>query len=123
MKSAISWFDIPTQDFERAVKFYSDILGQPLHIQDYHGMTLAFFPMDKEGEVGGDLMPPTEGNRPSGNGTRIYLNCDGKLDEVISRVPTAGGQIVENKFHMDEVGFIAFIKDSEGNIIGLHSTK
>ncbi len=45
------------------------------------------------------------------------------LDEVIGRVEKAGGKIVAPKFKLGEVGWIALIKDSEGNIVGLHSSK
>jgi predicted enzyme related to lactoylglutathione lyase len=35
MKDALHWFDIPTQDFDRAVKFYSEILGKEAGIDSY----------------------------------------------------------------------------------------
>jgi predicted enzyme related to lactoylglutathione lyase len=40
MKDAITWFDIPTEDFDRAVKFYSDILGQPIRVDTFMGQKL-----------------------------------------------------------------------------------
>ena len=121
MKNVISWFDIPTEDFERAVSFYSTILGEPVKVSEHMGAKMGFFPMDPDGMVGGDLVPPGCGNVPSKTGTRVYLNCDGKLDEVLSRVEPAGGKIVEPKVSIGEPGFIAFIEDTEGNIVGLHS--
>lgn len=121
MKSAISWFDIPTSDFKRAVKFYSEILGEEIKVNDQMGETLGFFPMDPSGEVGGDLVPPSEDFVPCDKGTRVYLNCEGKLDEVIDRVKQAGGEVIEPKFSIGEPGFAAFIKDTEGNVVGLHS--
>ena len=45
------------------------------------GQKLGFFPMEGEGS-GGDIVPPDPDYKPSGMGTRVYLNCDGKLDEV-----------------------------------------
>src|SRR5579859_6138872 len=122
MKSAIQWFDIATHDFDRAVRFYSTILGVKLEVQDYQGQKMALFPMDKDGEVGGDLVSPSNTHVPSKTGTRVYLNCDGKLDEVIARVEKAGGKIVTPKFSIPEAD-IANIEDSEGNIVGLSSMK
>jgi uncharacterized protein len=51
----------------------------------------------------------------------IYLNCDGKFDAVLNRVEKAGGAIIEAKSHLPGVGWIAQIRDSEGNRIGLHA--
>jgi predicted enzyme related to lactoylglutathione lyase len=62
-----------------------------------------------------------EGHRPSGDGVVIYLNCDGRFDDVLGRVESAGGSIVEPKSHIPTVGWIAQILDSEGNRIGLHA--
>lgn len=120
MSNVITWFDIPTADFDRAVKFYSTILGAEIKLNDHMGQKLGFFPMDGDG-VGGDLMPPGKGQFPSATGTRVFLNCDGKLDEVISRVQAAGGHVLQDKFSIGEPGWVAMISDTEGNTVGLHS--
>ena len=91
MKDTITWFDMPTTNFERALKFYSTILGKELHVAEFMGKTMAFFPMEGKEGVGGDLIPPDPTFKPSSQGTRVYLNCIGKLDEVIGRVEKAGG--------------------------------
>jgi predicted enzyme related to lactoylglutathione lyase len=121
MKSAIVWFDIPTVDFDRAVAFYSAILGEPIKVTEHMGQKLGLFPMDPNGEVAGDLVPPSEWNVPSATGTRVYLNCEGKLDDVLGRVEPAGGKIASPKFSIGEHGWVAFIIDTEGNMVGLHS--
>lgn len=122
MRNAIEWFDIPSLDFDRAVTFYSTILGEQLKIVDYSGQKLAMFPMDPNGSVGGDLVPPNDEHKPSKYGSRVYLNCDGKLDDVLSRVENAGGKIVKQKFSIPDAD-IAIIEDSEGNTVGLSSMK
>jgi predicted enzyme related to lactoylglutathione lyase len=128
MKNAITWFDIPTEDFDRALKFYSDILGQKIRVDTFMGQKLGFFPMEGREGVGGDLVPPHPapsgmGNRPCSYGTRVYLSCEGIIDEVISRVERAGGKIIAPKFKLGDVGWIAMIADTEGNTVGLHSFK
>lgn len=121
MKNVITWFDIPTTDLNRAVEFYSEILGEEITVGEFMGQTLAFFPMESMEEVGGDLVPPDQGNAPSSTGTRVYLNCDGKLDEVLGRVTKAGGSILQPKTPIGEAGWKALIVDTEGNVVGLHS--
>ena len=120
MTNVVVWFDVPTNDFDRGVKFYSDILGAPVRVQEYEGQKLGFFPMEGEGS-GGDIVPPGFGNNPSSTGTRIYLNCEGKLDEVLRRVEKSGGKVVQQPFQIPD-GRIAVIEDTEGNTVGLHST-
>jgi predicted enzyme related to lactoylglutathione lyase len=125
-KNVIAWFDVPTLDFDRAVKFYSDILGEEVKKQEFMGQTLAMFPMEGTMEdmgVGGDIVPPNEDYKPSKNGTRVYLSVEGMLDEVLGRVEKAGGKIVQPKTNIGDPGFIAMIEDTEGNVVGLHSMK
>jgi uncharacterized protein len=123
MKNAITWFDIPTEDFDRAIKFYSDILGQQIRVDTFMGQKLGFFPMDGMEGVGGDLVPPGMGNKPCANGTRVYLSCQGIIDEVIGRVEKSGGKIIAPKFKLGDRGCIEIILDTEGNTVGLQSFK
>lgn len=116
--STITWFEIPAGDFSRAVRFYETILSAPL-VHEAAWPNLAIFPYQKPGISGaiayGDDLKPAE------NGVIIYLNCDGKFDAVLNRVEGAGGVIVESKNHLPGVGWVAQIRDSEGNRIGLHA--
>ncbi len=123
MKNAITWFDIPTEDFDRAAKFYSNILGKEIRIDTFMGQKLGFFPMDSRDGVGGDLVPPGMGNKPCANGTRVYLSCEGIIDDVIGRVEKSGGKIIMPKSKLGDIGYIAMIMDTEGNTVGLHSFK
>ena len=125
-KNVINWFQIPTVDLSRAAKFYSAILANEVKVQDFNGMTMGFFPMsgglDSDG-VGGCLMQPAPGEKPSKEGTTVFLACDGQLDAVISRVEAAGGKIMNQKIFMGDPGYMAVIEDTEGNRVGLHSWK
>lgn len=37
------------------------------------------------------------------------------------RAAEHGGKVVKEKFSIGQYGFIAFVEDTEGNVIGLHS--
>lgn len=106
------WFDIPTRDLERAVSSYSTILAEQIQVSELMGQKLGFFPIEPDAGVGGDLVPPGAMNAPSKTGTRVHLNCEGKLDDVLSRVEPLGGKIVQPRFSIGEWGFIAIIEDS-----------
>ena len=123
VKNVVVWFDVPTTDFKRAVKFYSTILGEEVKITDYMNQTLGMFPMAGRDGVGGDIVPPDPNLKPSPDGVRVYLGVEGKMDEVIGRVAGAGGKIIRPKEQMGKIGWIAIIRDSEGNTVGLHSAK
>jgi predicted enzyme related to lactoylglutathione lyase len=116
--SAITWFEIPATNFARAVRFYETIFATPLR-HESAWPNLAIFPFQRPGVSG--AVAYGEGHRPSGDGVVIYLNCDGRFDEVLGRVESAGGSIVEPKSHIPNVGWVAQIRDSEGNRIGLHA--
>ncbi len=83
---------------------------------------MAMFPFDMEKGVGGAITKMKD-IAPGVGGTIIYLNVEGDLDGVLERIPPAGGSVVKPKFSIGEHGFIALLKDTEGNLVGLHSLK
>lgn len=121
MDQAINWFEIPVHDFERAVNFYESIFGIELHRETFGPeLKMAIFP-HAEG-TGGALVWNTKFYHPSEAGPLIYLNANPDLETVESRVSAAGGEvIIPKRMISPEHGFMAVIKDSEGNRIALHS--
>jgi len=120
MDNAINWFEIPALNLERARKFYEEILKIEFQLIEGKGMRAAFFPADLvNGKVGGALMEGP-GFLPSMKGSTVYIDTGKKLSEVLSRVEAAGGQIILPKMSIGQNGFMAHIKDSEGNKTGLH---
>jgi len=116
--STITWFEIPATDFARATRFYEAIFATPLvHLADFPGMGI--FPYQRPGISG--CITHGEGHRPSPDGVVVYLNCEGRIDQVLGRVEKAGGSIVEPKNHIPNVGWVAQIRDTEGNRVGLHA--
>jgi len=56
------------------------------------------------------------------NSPVIYLNGGNDLQMILDRIETAGGKIVSSKNMVtDEIGYVAFFLDCEGNKIGLWS--
>jgi len=56
-------------------------------------------------------------------GSIIYLNANPAMDNVIARVEAAGGKVLAPKMSIGEHGNIAFILDTEGNNVGVHSVE
>ena len=124
MSHAITWFQIPATDFERAKKFYETICGISLEqLINQPTMEMWGFPADAgKGEVGGALVCG-EGAVPSATGTAVFLNANPDLQAVLDRVEGAGGKILmpRTAIEMNDAGYFAMITDTEGNTVGLHA--
>ncbi len=119
MSNAINWFELPSNNFERAVKFYGEVLGENLQPMDHPQMKMAFFPTKNNG-VGG-CVTHGNGNKPNAEGALVYLNGGEDLGTPLSRVTKAGGEVLMPKTSIGENGFMAIFKDTEGNRVAIHS--
>jgi len=119
MANQIVWCDIPVLDLDRAIKFYSAVLGVEVKKQEFPGMTIGILPHD-DGEVGGCLFTGSE-DKPSDKGLLVYLNANGQLDNAIAAVMPNGGSVLKHKHPIGPYGSRAIILDSEGNRLALHS--
>ena len=122
--NAISWFEIPATDLERAVKFYEAIFELSLIPVDMPQIKMRMFPIeDMQNGVGGAVVDSGGFHKPSlTDGPLIYLNTNPDVQIVLNRVEAAGGKIMVPKTEISpEYGFMAVIIDTEGNRIGLHS--
>ncbi|MEX0607962.1 MAG: VOC family protein [Balneolaceae bacterium] len=123
MKNVISWFEIPVSDIQRARKFYEAIFGFEMHAMELgDGPKMMIFPAE-EGTVGGALIQFSEWYNPSNSkGPLLYLNANPDLEEVLSRVEDAGGEVIIAKRQISsEFGYMGVFIDCEGNRIALHS--
>jgi predicted enzyme related to lactoylglutathione lyase len=119
MANQVVWFDIPVMDLDRAIGFYSAVLGTSVQKQEFPGMAIGTLPHGN-GDVSGCLYVAEE-NHPSDQGPVLYLNCQGRLDEAVAAVEPNGGKVVQEKHAIGPYGYRAIIRDSEGNRIALHS--
>ncbi|MHA7055663.1 VOC family protein [Aquimarina sp. M1] len=110
MPNAISWFEIPSTNFESAVKFYNKLLDTELQPMEME-FKMAFFPY-KEGGVGG-CVTHGNGNKPCEEGTFAYLNGGEDLAIPLARVEKAGGKVLMSKASLGENGFMAIFLDTE----------
>jgi predicted enzyme related to lactoylglutathione lyase len=120
--NAITWFEIPTPDLDRARAFYQTILDTRLKKDDFGdpGDVMCVFPGDSVG-VTGALIRRTF--QKPGAGTTVYLTVDGQMDQVLTRIPKAGGSVLIPRTPVPGgMGAYACFRDSEGNCVGLHTT-
>lgn len=122
MSSRFVWVDIPVMNLERAVRFYSALIGMDVTVQDTPGFKFAVFPHEGA-ETGGCLVPEGDGNAPCANGPLVYVNVEGRMKEALEAARAHGAGIVEEPHSIGPHGFRAVIIDSEGNRVALHSMK
>lgn len=120
--NSINWFEIPVIDMARAKHFYQVIFSIHMDEMSMEGILMASFPYDSgNGKTAGALVM-NEMYTPSTNGIVIYLNANPDLSTVLEKVEQQGGKIVMPKTLITpEIGYMAFVIDTEGNKIGLHS--
>jgi predicted enzyme related to lactoylglutathione lyase len=121
MANTLNWFEIPTTDLCRATAFYEQVLGTSLKREDFGGTPMSIF-ATRDPDMAGALVKDAR-RKPSSDGALVYLNVNGQLDAVVARIALAGGEILLPKMDIGEPGFIALFRDTEGNVVGLHSER
>lgn len=125
--NVITWFEIPVLDSERARNFYETILDINMETRflEETNEELTFFPsvpgviQATSGRVTG-VLTRSQKNKPSGEGTLVYLNASPDIQTVIDKIEPAGGKVVVPKTKI-VAGYIAVFIDSEGNRVALHA--
>jgi predicted enzyme related to lactoylglutathione lyase len=122
MVSLLNWFEIPVKDMVRAADFYGSVFNFHMHEMEMEGGEMLMV-MNEDHQADGALIRH-EDRVPSHEGTIIFLDCGDDLQPILDKVESSGGKILTQKTVMDpETGAFAFIEDTEGNKIGLHSAK
>ena len=119
MKHNIVWFDIPAVDLDRAIQFYSAVLGAPVKKEVVGDVPLGWLPTPDGGQMGCVCVAPDF--KPSADGVMIYLSVNGRLKEAVAAVRGNGGTVQSDIHSIGQYGFRAEVLDSEGNCIALHS--
>ena len=104
-------FEIPVDDIERAQRFYTTVLGYEYEPWgDEQGMLRQG---DGEG-VGGDLHIRSATPHPT-----VVFTVD-SIEDTMARVVANGGEQLGAIEAMGDTARYVYVKDSEGNIIGLY---
>jgi len=124
MNNAISWFEIPATDINRAQKFYETIFGISMVPMDMPNMKMRMFPIDDPmNGIGGTLVDSGGFHKASATeGPLIYLNGNPDVAVILSKVEAAGGSVLVPKTMISpEYGDMGVFLDTEGNRIALHN--
>lgn len=121
-ENALNWFEISVTNINRAKQFYETIFGIQMEKQNMMGMEMAFFPWEMGSGKASGCLCQSPMHKPSADGVKLYLNGNPDLSRILSKIETAGGKITMPKTKIDDqIGYMAFFVDTEGNTIALHS--
>jgi predicted enzyme related to lactoylglutathione lyase len=121
MKNPITWFEIPALDYERAKKFYTEVLSVEITDMPMPEGKYGFFPFNRESHGTGGGIMQHESMKPTTDGPNLYLDGGEDLSFHLSKVEAAGGKIIQPKTSIGENGFMALFLDTEGNKMAFHS--
>lgn len=125
MTHAITWFEIPTTQLDRAQAFYETVLGKPMRRENMGPSEGAVFAYDPATDgLGGALMMGPTAPRVSDSGTLVYLDASPSLDAALERAVAQGGRVAVPRTALPPgLGFFAQIHDLDGNRVGLHAAE
>jgi uncharacterized protein len=117
-------FEIPIDNIDRAKKFYGSIFGWGL--KDWAApdgktyVNITTVPVDENfvpkepGAINGDMALRNEIIKVP----VVTINVD-SINEYLEKITSAGGSVVLEKQEIPTMGFYAYFKDTEGNVMGL----
>jgi predicted enzyme related to lactoylglutathione lyase len=124
MSGRVVHFEIPFEDGDRAQQFYKAAFDWQLQSMPGMGYVLA-----STGPTG-DRGPTEPGFINGGMFSRTVSPSPGPLvvvdvpsiDDALRRIGELGGSTVLGKQPVGDMGFSAYVRDPEGNVIGLWET-
>lgn len=119
MSIAVTYFEIPVTDLERAQAFYEHVFGVELERGEVDGYPMAFFPEVATGAGISGALAKGDVYKPAKRGPVLYFATH-NIDEILERVLALQGKVLYAKKQIGEAEFVAEFEDSEGNRIALH---
>lgn len=121
MSDSVVHFELPADDLDRAQQFYRESFGwnlNPIPAMSY--VMVSTTPTDEQG------MPQQPGAINGGMLTRsdpvtapvVTIGVD-SVDDALARIERNGGSVVSGKQAVGDMGFAAYFKDTENNVVGL----
>jgi len=115
--ASIIHFDISADEPLRAKRFYEQLFGWK--IENFPGSPVEYYLIETRNETGGKGISGGIAKREKEyQKITNFIQVD-SIDKSIEKVKELGGQIMEPKTEIPNIGYIAGCQDTEGNIIGL----
>jgi len=114
-------FEIHADEPERAIRFYSSVFGWeflkfPNAITDYWVVKTGD---TNQPGIDGGLLKRDINFEGVGTTAFVCTIAVTDLDKYLMKVHTSGGQLARDKMAVAGVGWLAYCKDTEGNLFGM----
>jgi predicted enzyme related to lactoylglutathione lyase len=118
-------FEIPVDDLDRAQKFYKSTFGWQLnYVKEMDYTIIQTTEVDeknmpkKPGSINGGMMKRSKNvNAP------VVTISVASIDDALAKIEKNGGKAIGKKMEVENMGWSAYFKDPEGNVIGLWQNK
>ena len=123
MSGRVVHFEIPYDDGDRARRFYANAFGWQIMPLPEMGYTLVMSgPSGDQGPsepgfINGGMME----RRDPFTAPNLVIDV-ANLEDALKAVNEAGGTTVMERLAVGDMGFTAYFKDTEGNLVGLWET-
>ena len=124
MAGRVVHFEIPYEDGDRAQQFYKAAFDWQL--RSMPGMGYVLVSTGPSGDTGptepgfinGGMLSRSESAAP---GPLVVVDVE-SIEDALQRIGELGGETVVGKIPVGDMGFSAYVKDTEGNVVGLWET-
>ena len=120
MAGRVVHFEIPYDDGDRARAFYEKAFGwQLMTIPEMDYTMVTSGPTGDQGpSEAGFINGGMRQREEPFTGSNVVIDVD-DIEDALKAVGDAGGSTVMERQPVGDMGFTAYVKDSEGNIVGL----
>ena len=124
MSGRVVHFEVPFDDGDRARSFYKEAFGwQVMEMPDMGYTIVMTGPSNDSGPtesgfINGGMLSREQG---ATSGPVVVLDVE-SIDAALEKIGGLGGSTVVGKTPVGDMGFAAYFKDSEGNVMGLWET-
>lgn len=114
-------FEIHASNPQKLIGFYSSLFGWTFNKWDGGDYWMIHTGAEDKPGINGGLMP-RRGDIPAPNAAvnAFVITVDVEnVDECVSRAKSAGGSVALPRMPIPGIGWLAYIKDPDGNILGM----
>lgn len=138
--TALVWVQVPAEDLNRAVTFYTRVFGFEFFLENLNNIPHAVFKPDSKGRkpINGAIIE-TKGRSSETHGSILFFDATGRFEFFTYAIEANGGKIlvkktliskkidatsgiIPNTYIDDKPGYFAHFLDSEGNKMGLYGS-
>ncbi len=110
-------FEIPADDPERLVIFYTKVFGWKTGKYGPMNYWLVTAGEEEEPGINGAISEKSENNPTTTNTIAVA-----SLEDTVAKIKRENGQVLTPKMVVPTVGYMCYCKDPEGNVFGIMQT-